>query len=203
VETFAAWAAVLVAKAAATVGTVGEAVVTCGHKVPHGTGVAKSREISADAGVVIFLRPRGPVGRDVRQSVPRRPHTKPQRGCTRLNESARQSEVVGGLRPSRNDVGWESVSTFWSMRSDIVTSGIDRAVVLGTRATSCRPSASVLASSTCSGLACRGGTAFAFVSNARSTPDAPPVGALGASIRSTADEARPPAWPWLPRLLLR
>jgi hypothetical protein len=52
-------------------------------------------------------------------------------------------------------------------------------------------------------LACRGGTALAFVSNARSTPDAPSVGALGTSIRSTADEARPPARPWLPRLLLR
>jgi hypothetical protein len=34
-------------------------------------------------------------------------------------------------------------------------------------------------------------------------PDAPLVGALGPSTRSTADEALPPAWPWLPRLLLR
>jgi hypothetical protein len=80
VETFAAWAAVLVVEAAATVGTVGESVVTCGHKVPHGTGVAKSREIPTDAGIVVFLGPGGPVGRDVRQSVPRRPHTKPRDG---------------------------------------------------------------------------------------------------------------------------
>jgi hypothetical protein len=71
VETFAAWAAVLVVEAAATVGTVREAVVTCGHEVPHGTGVAKSREIPTYAGVVVFLGPRGPVGRDVRQPVPR------------------------------------------------------------------------------------------------------------------------------------
>src|SRR5688572_33260983 len=91
VETFAAWAAVLVVKAAATVGTVGEAVETCGHKVPHGTEVAKSGEIPTDAGIVVFLGPRGPVSRDVRQPVPRRPHTIPQRGCTRLNERARQS----------------------------------------------------------------------------------------------------------------
>ena len=70
-ETFAAWAAVLVAEAAATVGTVGKAVVTCGHEVPHGTAVAKSREIPTDAGPVVFLGPRGPVGRDVRQPVPR------------------------------------------------------------------------------------------------------------------------------------
>src|SRR5688572_33100147 len=71
VETFAAWAAALVAKAAASIGTVGQTVVTCGHEVPHGTGVAKSGEIPTDAGIVIFLGPRGPVGRDVRQSVPR------------------------------------------------------------------------------------------------------------------------------------
>ena len=63
--------AVLVVKAAATVGTVGEAVVTCGHEVPHGTGVAKSREIPTDAGIVIFLGPGGPVGQGVRQPVPR------------------------------------------------------------------------------------------------------------------------------------
>jgi hypothetical protein len=69
-ETFAAWAAVLVAEAAATVGTVGKAVVACGHEVPHGAGVAKSREIPIEVGLVIFLGPRGPVGRDVRQPVP-------------------------------------------------------------------------------------------------------------------------------------
>jgi hypothetical protein len=56
------WAAALVVKAAASVGTVGEAAVTCGHEVPHGTRVAKSREIPTDAGIVIFLGPRGPVG---------------------------------------------------------------------------------------------------------------------------------------------
>jgi hypothetical protein len=64
------WAAVLVAEAAATVGTVGKAVVACGHKVPHGTGVAKSREIPTKVGLVIFLGTRGPVGRDGRQPVP-------------------------------------------------------------------------------------------------------------------------------------
>jgi hypothetical protein len=31
----------------------------------------------------------------------------------------------------------------------------------------------------------------------------PPVGAPAPSTRSTADEVLPPAWPWLPRLLLR
>jgi hypothetical protein len=81
--------------------------------------------------------------------------------------------------------------------------GTDCAVVSGTRVTSSKLFASVLASSACSGLACRGETALAFVSNARSTPGAPPVGVSGPSTRSTADEALPPAWPWLPRLLLR
>jgi hypothetical protein len=59
-ETFAAWATVLVAEAAATVGTVGKAIVACGHEVSHGTGVAKSREIPTDVGLVVFLSPEGP-----------------------------------------------------------------------------------------------------------------------------------------------
>jgi hypothetical protein len=63
--------------------------------------------------------------------------------------------------------------------------------------------ASVLASSVCLELACCGETALVFVSDARSMPDVPPVGALAPSTRSTADEMLPPAWPWLPRLLLR
>jgi hypothetical protein len=69
VETFTTWAAVLVAEAAATVGTVGKAVVARGHKVPHGTGVTKSGEIPTEVGSVIFLGPRRPVGRDGRQPV--------------------------------------------------------------------------------------------------------------------------------------
>jgi hypothetical protein len=52
----------------------------------------------------------------------------------------------------------------------------------------------VLASSVCSELACCGETALVFVSNARSMPDAPPVGALAPSTRSKADEALPPTW---------
>jgi hypothetical protein len=70
VEIFATWATVLVAEAVATIGTIGEAVVTCGHEVPHGTGVTESGEIPTRVGLVIFLGTRGPVGRDGRQSVP-------------------------------------------------------------------------------------------------------------------------------------
>jgi hypothetical protein len=114
-----------------------------------------------------------------------------------------KAKPLGGSRLNPKDVGWESVGTFWSTGGDKVTSGTDCAVVSGTRVTSSKLFASALASSACSGLACRGETALAFVSNARSTPGAPPVGALGPSTHSTADEALPPAWPWLPRLLLR
>jgi hypothetical protein len=70
VETFTAWAAVLVAEAAATVGTIGKAVVACGHEVPHGNGVTESGEIPTEVGLVIFLGTRGSVGRDGRQPVP-------------------------------------------------------------------------------------------------------------------------------------
>ena len=59
-EAFATWAAVLVAEATATVGTVREAVVTCGHEVPHGTGVTKSGEIPTEVGLAIF--PSNPEG---------------------------------------------------------------------------------------------------------------------------------------------
>jgi hypothetical protein len=69
VETFTTWAAVLVAEAAATVETVGKAVVACGHEVPHGTGVTKSGEIPTKVGLVIFLGTRGPLGRDGCQPV--------------------------------------------------------------------------------------------------------------------------------------
>jgi hypothetical protein len=63
--------------------------------------------------------------------------------------------------------------------------------------------ASVLASSVCLGLTCCGETALVFVSDARSMPDVPLVGAPASSTRSTADEVPPPDWPWLPHLLLR
>jgi hypothetical protein len=70
VETFATWATVLVAKAVATIGAIGEAVVTCGHEVSHDTGVIEPREIPTRVGLVIFLGTRGPVGQDDSQSVP-------------------------------------------------------------------------------------------------------------------------------------
>jgi hypothetical protein len=64
------WAAVLVAEAVATIGTIGKAVVACGHEVPHVTGVTEPGEIPTKVGLVIFLGTRGSVGRDGRQPVP-------------------------------------------------------------------------------------------------------------------------------------
>jgi hypothetical protein len=112
-----------------------------------------------------------------------------------------KTKSLGGSRLNPKGTRWESVGTSWSTGGDEVTSGADCAVVSGTRVTPSMSFASVLASSVCLGLACRGESALVFVSDAGSMPDVPPVGAP--STRSTADEVPPPAWPWLPRLLLR
>jgi hypothetical protein len=69
VETFATWATFLVVKAVAIIGAIEEAVVTCGHEVPHGTGVIEPGDIPTIVELVIFLGTRGPIGRDGRQSV--------------------------------------------------------------------------------------------------------------------------------------
>jgi hypothetical protein len=60
VETFATWATTLVVKAVAIIGAIGEAVVTCGHEVSHGTRSAEPREIPTRVGLVFFLGTRGP-----------------------------------------------------------------------------------------------------------------------------------------------
>jgi hypothetical protein len=62
VETFATWATTLVVKAVAIVRATGEAVVTCGHEVSHGTGTTEPGEILIGVRVVFFLGTRGPVG---------------------------------------------------------------------------------------------------------------------------------------------
>jgi hypothetical protein len=114
-----------------------------------------------------------------------------------------EAKSLGGSRLNPKGTRWESVGTSWSTGGDEVASGADCTVVSGTRVTPNKSFASVPASSVCLELACCGETAFVFVSDARSMPDVPPVGAPVPSTRSTADEVPPPAWPWLPRLLLR
>jgi hypothetical protein len=62
VETFVTWATTLVVKAVAIIRATGEAVVTCGHEVSHGTGITEPGEIPTGVGAVFFLRTPGPVG---------------------------------------------------------------------------------------------------------------------------------------------
>jgi hypothetical protein len=62
VETLATWVITLVAEAVAIVRAAGEAVVTCGHEVSHGTWITESGEIPTEVGVVLFLGTRGFVG---------------------------------------------------------------------------------------------------------------------------------------------
>jgi hypothetical protein len=59
-ETFATWATTLVVKAMAIIGAIGEAVVTCGHEVSHGTRITEPGEIPTRVGLVVFLGAWGP-----------------------------------------------------------------------------------------------------------------------------------------------
>jgi hypothetical protein len=59
VETLATWVATLIAEAVVIVRAAGEAAVTCGHEVSHGTGITESGEIPTEVRVVVFLGTRG------------------------------------------------------------------------------------------------------------------------------------------------
>jgi hypothetical protein len=59
VEALVSWVATLVVKAVTIIRAAGEAVVTCGHEVAHGTEITESGEIPTDVGVVLFLETRG------------------------------------------------------------------------------------------------------------------------------------------------
>jgi hypothetical protein len=57
-ETLVTQVATLVAEAVVIVRAAGEAVVTCGHEVSHGTRITEPGEIPTEVGVVVFLRTR-------------------------------------------------------------------------------------------------------------------------------------------------
>jgi hypothetical protein len=118
-------------------------------------------------------------------------------------KASTEAKSLGGSRLNPKGTRWKSVGTSWSTGGDEVTSGVDCTVVSGTRVTPSKSLASMLASFVCLELARCGETALVFVSDARSMPDVSPVGASAPSTHSTADKVPPPAWPWLPRLLLR
>jgi hypothetical protein len=118
-------------------------------------------------------------------------------------KASTEAKSLGGSRLNPKGTRWESVGTSWSTGGDKVTSGVDCTVVSGTRVTLSKSFASVLASFVRLELARCGETTLVFVSDARSMPGVSPVGAPAPLTRSTADEVPPPAWPRLPRLLLR
>jgi hypothetical protein len=62
VEAVASRVATLIVEAVAIIRAAGEAVVTCGHEVTHGSRITESGEIPTDAGVVFFLGTHGPGG---------------------------------------------------------------------------------------------------------------------------------------------
>jgi hypothetical protein len=62
VETLASWVVTPVVKVVAIIRAAGEAVVTCGYEVSHGTGITESGEIPTEVGVILFLRTRGSGG---------------------------------------------------------------------------------------------------------------------------------------------
>jgi hypothetical protein len=113
-----------------------------------------------------------------------------------------EAGLLGGSKLNLKDIGWKTDDTSRSMDGDEVASGTDCTVISGTRLTPSKPFTSVLVSSVRLGLACCGETTLVVVSGARTTPDMSPAGVPTPSTRSTADEMPPPAWPWLPRLLL-
>jgi hypothetical protein len=126
VETFTTWAAVLVAEAAATVGTVGKAVVARGHKVPHGTGVTKSEEIPTRVGSSSSSDPEGPQVETV-VSRSQGDRIRYPKGCGLASmRASTKAKSLGGSRLNPNGVRWESVGTSWSTGGDEVTSGVDR-----------------------------------------------------------------------------
>jgi hypothetical protein len=119
-------------------------------------------------------------------------------------ESAHQRGSLGGSKLNLKGTGWKTDSTSWSMDGGEVASGMDCTVISGTRLMTCKSFARVLAPSVRSGLARCGEATPVVVSGARTTPDMASAGLPASSTRSgpTADEVPPPAWPWLPRLLL-
>jgi hypothetical protein len=62
VEALASWVVTFVVKVVVIIGAAGEAAVTCGHEVSHGTGIMESREIPTKVEVVLFLGTHGSGG---------------------------------------------------------------------------------------------------------------------------------------------
>jgi hypothetical protein len=113
VETFTTWAITLVVKAVAIVRATGEAVVTCGHEVPHGTGITEAREIPTEVGVVLFL---GTAGPEVETAVSRSQVDHiwyPGRFGYALAKALTVAGSLGGSKLNRKGTGWNTDGTSW------------------------------------------------------------------------------------------
>jgi hypothetical protein len=148
-----------------------------------------------------------PAGLEVETAVSRSPVDHiwyPGRSGYALAKALTEAGSLGGSKLNLKETRWKTDGTSWSMDGGEVASGTECTVILGTRLTPSKSSARVLASSVCLGLARCGEATPVVVSGARTTPDMSPAGVPASSTRSgpTADEAPPPAWPRLPRLLL-
>jgi hypothetical protein len=90
-----------------------EEVVTCGHEVSHGTGITEPGEIPTRVGLVFFLRTRGPVGRDGRQSVGPRLTTcgTPGRLGYAFTKALAEAGSLGGSKLNLKGTGWKTDGT--------------------------------------------------------------------------------------------
>jgi hypothetical protein len=188
----------------AIVRAAGEAVVTCGHEVSHGTrslspekSQPKSESSSSSE----------PTGLEVETAVSQSQDDRigyPGRSGYALAKALTEAGSLGGSRLNLKGTGWKTVGTSWSMDGGEVAPGTDCTVISGTRLMPSKSFAKLLASSIRLGLARCGEATPVVVSGARTTPDMAPAGVSMSSTRSgpTADEVPPPAWPRLPRLLL-
>jgi hypothetical protein len=126
----------------------------------------------------------------------------PGRSGYALAKALTKAGSLGGSKLNLKGTGWKMDGTSWLMDGGEVVSGTECTVISGTRLTSSKSFARVLASSVRLGLARCWEATPAVVSGARTILS--PAGVPASSTRSspTADEVPSPALPRLPRLLL-
>jgi hypothetical protein len=110
-ETFATWATVLVVEAVATIGVIGEAVITCGHEVSHGTGVTEPGEIPTRVGLVIFLGTRGPYVKTVVSRSQVDHIWYPGRLGYAFMKASTEAGSLGGSKLNLKGTGWKTDGT--------------------------------------------------------------------------------------------
>jgi hypothetical protein len=204
VEALASRVVTLVVGAVAIVRVAGEAVVTCGHEVSHGSRIMESNEFQTEVGVIPSS---GPVGSEVEAAVSgsQVDHIwHPGGSGYALAEAYAEAGSPGGSKLNLKRAGWKTDGTSWLVDGGEVVVETKRVVVSGARLMPDKSLTRVLASSVRLGLAFCGEASPVVVLGARLTPDMSPAGVPAPSTCSgpTADEVLPLAWPWLPSLHL-